>query len=217
MGLANGYFCPPKIVSSPNNWGEIQTFGDEIRLESLAGCPTLQSGQIFHYDKRFFLTSANRRAISRSSNVLVTPVTVADTAVETVLWTGTVSPATFAVGKEYRFSVLGRFSTANASDTLTIRVTLNDLEISQLVSNAGVISDVAGSVHSYVSIRAIGVSGLLNCFANFQLHDKTYHADNSSISVDTTTATLFKVTAQWSTALPGNICIANQGFLEALG
>ena len=87
------------LLNQENNWTAIQTFQKGINLTGLLSPPSVVNGHIFHYDKRFYIDSANRRIISRSSDAITAPVTVSNTADETLLWEGGVSADTLAIGE----------------------------------------------------------------------------------------------------------------------
>ena len=125
------------LLTQANLWTAIQTFNKGINLSGLAALPSLTDGHIFHFNKRFYLDSANRRVISRASDAMITSVTVANTTVETLLWEGGVAANTLAAEKVYRVSVYGQFSTQNASAELTIRAKLNNIELSSAISFTG--------------------------------------------------------------------------------
>ena len=217
----NPFRCSAEIDASAlltqiNDWTAVQTFKKGINLTGIAAPPSAVNGQIYHYNKRFYLDSANRRVISRSGDVTLTPVTVANTDVEMTLWEGTVLPNTLAVGKVYKGWGLGKFSTANASAVLTIRTKLNGVELSSITSSLGKVTDVAGFARAFITIRSIGVAGTVTCFSSFQLDQKSFIANNSSVAIDTTSGSNMEITAQWNTAHAENTVTIDQGFLEAL-
>jgi len=204
------------LLTQVNDWTEVQTFKKGINLTGIAAPPSTVDGQIYHYNKRFYLDSANRRVISRSNDVLTAPVTVANTVTETTLWEGTVLANTLAVGKVYKGWGLGKFSTTNASAVLTIRTKLNGVELSSIASTLGKVTDVAGFARSFITIRSIGATGTVTCFSSFQLDQKSFIANNSSVAIDTTSGSNMEITAQWNAAHAENTVTIDQGFLEAL-
>jgi len=204
------------LLTQINDWTEVQTFKKGVNLTGIVAPPSLVSGQIYHYNKRFYLDSANRRVISRSNDVLTVPVTVASTTAETTLWEGTVLANTLAVGKVYKGWGLGKFSTTNASAVLTIRTKLNGVELSSIASTLGKVTDVAGFARSFITIRSIGATGTVTCFSSFQLDQKSFIANNSSVAIDTTSGSNMQITAQWNNAHAENTVTIDQGFLEAL-
>jgi len=204
------------LLTQANDWTAIQTFKKGINLTGLVAPPSVVDGQIYHYNKRFYLDSANRRVISRSNDVLTSPVTVANTVTETTLWEGTVLANTLAVGKVYKGWGLGKFSTTNASAVLTIRTKLNGVELSSIASTLGKVTDVAGFARSFITIRSIGATGTVTCFSSFQLDQKSFIANNSSVAIDTTSGSNMEITAQWNDAHAENTVTIDQGFLEAL-
>jgi len=117
----------------------------------------------------------------------------------------------------YRVQCRGQFSTANASDTLTIKVKLNGVLMATLVSALGNVSNVAGLVDVSVTVRTIGATGTVSCFVGLQLDQKTLNANNSSVVLDSTSGSDLVVTAQWSAANVANSATLDQACLEALG
>ncbi len=205
------------VLKNANSWEEAQSFLKGITLDSIGSLPTAEEGQSVHYNKRFYATSSNRRILSRASDVLITPVTVADTTVEILLWTGTVNADTLAVGKVYIASGFGKFSTANASDSLTIRVKLNDVTLDSITSTLGTITDKAGSIVARLTVKSIGETGSVASFLDLQLDEKTYKANISSTAVNTTIGSNIKITAQWDAANAGDSVTIDQAMLEAKG
>ena len=205
------------LLSKPHIWVVIQTFAKGIILSSLSSLPDSIEGQIVHYDKRFYLTSANRRIVSRASQVIIVPIEVVNTDVETTIYIGSVLSDTIAAGKMYRAQCRGQFSTANDSDTLTIRAKLNGALMSSLVSALGNVSSVAGLVDVSITVRTIGETGTVSCFVGLQLDEKVLNANNSSVVLDSTSGSDLVITAQWSSANAGNSAILDQACLEALG
>ena len=205
------------FLRSIHSWEDVQTFLKGIVLGDMESLPSELEGQIFHHEKKFYLTSANRRVISRASDALLIPVTVANTITETTLYTGSVAANTLFPGKVYRVSIYGKFSTANASDSLKLRVKLNGVTLADIDSVLGNVTNKAGSVKTYLTVRSVGATGIVSCFCSFQLDEKIYHADISSTTVDTTTGNNIEITTQWDAANEGDTITINQGFLEAMG
>ena len=123
---------------------------------------------------------------------------------------------TLAIGKVYRISTFGKFSTTNASSSLTLRTKLNNVEIASLTSNLGNVTNVAGYAQAIITIRTLGTTGTVTCFSSFQLDEKTFIANNSSIIINTTEGNNVELTVQWNTAHAENTVTIDQGFLEAM-
>lgn len=190
---------------------------EHIKIASGNLLSTLKPGVIEYKDGVFYITGAgNRRAISRSSDSIVTPITVADTVVETTVWTGVLVANSLSVKKVLDVKASGQFSTANASDTLTVRLKLNGTTLLSLTSNAGAVTDEPGHMSAYGTVRTIGATGTIASHGMLALGVKSTHANTSSTVVDTTTSNDLTVTAEWSNALAGNTFTFDQGFLEVL-
>lgn len=215
MGIFNSS-SKSDLLSQVNDWAEPQTFKKGINLTGIAVPPGIVEGRIYHYNKRFYLDSDNRRVITRAGNVLTAPVTVSNTTAEVTLCEGTIAVDTLSFGKLYKAWVLGQFSTADASAGLIIRIRLNNIQIASTTTTFGKVTDAAGFVRVLITVRSIGESGAVTCFNSFQLDQKSYIANNSSIPVDSTAGSNVRITAQWSAANTGNIVTIDQSFLEVL-
>ena len=177
-------------------WKYVQTFTQGIILKALDALPPIVKGQIFLYNDRVYITSTNRRIISRASGVMTTPITVANSTTETTVWSDTVAANSFDAAKVYIFYAYGKFSTMDAAASLTIRFKLNDVTVSSISSTLGVVTDAAGYVKSTMTIRSVGAAGTVSCFSQFQLDAKTESDNDSSITFDTTALGSVKITAQ---------------------
>ena len=198
-------------------WKEVQTFLKGIVLSSMDSLPDAVAGQILHYDKKFYLTSANRRIISRASQVLITSITVANTTTETTIYTGSVAADTISAGKRFIVSGEVQFSTANANAALTIRIYLNETLMGSLTSSLGNVSDKAGFFETKLTVRTVGETGTVSCFVSLQLDEKSGRANIGSTVFDSTAGSDLVVTAQWDEALEGNTATIDQGCTEAKG
>ena len=205
------------LLAKTHTWQKVQTFLAGVVLSSLDSLPATVEGQIVHYNKKFYLTSGNRRIISRASQVLVESLTVANTLTETTIFTGSVLANTLTIGKIYKITARGKFSTANANVKLTPRDKLNGATVATLESALGNVTDVAGLVDTILSVRTIGVTGTVSCFVAMELNEKTLIANTSSTVVNTTNGNNMTITAQWDEARVNNIATIDQGCLEALG
>ena len=191
-------------------------FKDGIILKDLDSLPAVVPGTLEFYNGRMYLTSANRRIVSRASDSIVTPVTVADTVAETTVWTGNIAAGTLLAYKVLKVHASGQFSTANASDTLTVRLKLNGATLLELVSNAGSVTDEPGHMKAYGTVRTSGVSGTMASHGVLVLATKSTHANNSNTVINTEISNDLSITAQWSNALAGDTFTFDQGFLEVL-
>jgi len=214
--ITNPYQPWKFLLKQENTWDEVQTFKNGINVDGPDSLLAAVDGQIYHYDKKFYLTSGNQRVISRASGAMVTPVTIANTTTETTLYEGTVLSNTLSVGKVYRVSVFGQFSTVNASVALTIRTKLNGVELASITSTLGQVTGVAGFTQAYITTRSTGATGAVSCFSSFQLDEKSFIANNGSVTLDTTSGNSIQITGQWSIANASNTVTADQGLLEAM-
>ena len=198
-------------------WRAIQTFMNGIVLSPLDTLPPVTPGQIFLYNDRVYITCTNRRIISRGDGVMTSPVTVSNTTTETTLWSETIAANGLKAGKVFTYQAYGKYSTQNASETLTIRFKLNDVTIASIVSPLMAVSDKGWYAKAVVTIRTVGTTGAASCFSSLQINEKASISDDSSETINTTIAGSAKITAQWGSALVDNVAIANQGFLTVVG
>jgi hypothetical protein len=187
-----------------------------VLFDSLSSLPSVIAGKIFHYNKRFYITGANRRIISRASDSIIMPTTIANTTDETIVWTGSVSENTLGINKVYRINAFGKFSTANASSILTIKIKINGTTVTTLSSALGVVTDEPGFLWMTGTIREIGVSGGISSHGYIRLGNTDIHEHDSNIVLNTTIANSIKITFQWSSANANNSATIDQAFLEAL-
>ena len=64
--------------------------------------------------------------------------------------------------------------------------------------------------------RTLGTTGTVTCFSSFQLDEKSFIANDSSIIINTTVGNNVELTAHWNTAYAENTDTTDQGFLEAM-
>jgi len=187
-----------------------------VKLTSGTLLTVPEIGVIEYYDGRYYITSVTRRVISRASDSIIIPATVADTVTETTVWTGTLAIDSIRPYKVYRVNFYGKFSTANASATVTIRIKLNSTVVVILTSTGGTVTDDFWHGSATLTARTIGVTGTVSGHGDVMLGVKSVHTNTSSIIVDTTAATNIIVTIQWSAALAGNTLTLDQAFLEVM-
>lgn len=157
--------------------------------------------------------------LSGCVDVLITAVTVVNTTVETDLWSFKLFPNEWHTKMVVRLSVNGLYTTANASDTLTLKVKIGSTTLSSIVSTAATVTDAPytfvflGTIRSVGSGTAASIESGIAAVINDV--DKTATQGTASTFDSTATQTL-SCTATWSNALSGNTMTIQQGVLEIL-
>lgn len=180
---------------------------------------TPQAGAI-EYDGTglFFTPTSIRRFLDMTSDPKVTTTTVANTVVETVIYSITVPGDELRVGSMVTLEVYGYFSTANASDTFTMRLKKNSTTVLSVTSSPKSSTNAAFDTKAVFTIRSLGVGGT-------SIGHLITEIDSTAVSVselvpsaiDTTASTTFSVTIQWSAALNGNTLSCTQGVGNFMG
>lgn len=176
-----------------------------------------QSGTLEYDGESFYLTNINhRRFISRACDSLIKPQTVSNTTVETTVFTDVLNANELSEHRVYRLPFYGEFSTASASDTVTIKVKVNGTVILSLTSTAGVATN--DPVHGWAvfTVRSIGTTGTISAHAHLMIAGKEVHANTSSLVINTAIINNLVLTFQWGAAKVGNTITLDQAFLEVL-
>lgn len=167
----------------------------------------------FDNDRMYVTNVATQRAIDRTSDVLTSTVTVANTTTETTIFTGSVPADSLKAENVIKPVISGVISNASAADICTIRVKLGGVTYATVASpGEALLSDCwHGSGHA--TIRTVGATGSIASF--FDLNIKTTSVKSCSVTtIDTTTAENVTVTAQWNNAKSGNTISIYNGFIE---
>ncbi len=110
-------------------------------------------------------------------------------------------------------SVYGGVATANASDTVTIRMKIGSTTLATVTSTAGNVTDEPWYAKGVITIRSVGMSGTASSFLTVFISGGEDDTVNESTAVDTTVAEDVTITAQWDNADAGNILDLFQGFM----
>lgn len=194
--------------------GSIQNIGLLRWLVNILLSPIL-SGTIEYDGSRFYITGSGcRRVISRASDSIITPVTVANTTDETTVFTACLPANTLKAGKVYTIVAYGKGSTHDASDTLTIRGRINGTTLVTMASAPKQVTDVPMCLRLVCTVRTIGISGTFSSHGDIRIEDTVSHSHISSIEVDTTAINNLTITFQWDDANAGNTATLDQAFLK---
>lgn len=154
-----------------------------------------------------------------SSYKIVNPVisdqTVANTTTETEIFTSTVLANEFHPGYVVRSRLNGYYSTANASDTFTIRYKIGGTTILSFTSDANNVTNTPFDLEFLTTIRSIGGSGTEISFGSITADNVDKDTtETSTSSIDTTIDLSFSITVQWDNADASNTITLTQGYLE---
>lgn len=167
----------------------------------------------FDNDRMYITNVASQRPIDRSNDVIESTVTVTDTTSETTIFTGAFAANDLKDGNVLIVRVYGGLSTANASDTVTIRMKIGSTTLATVTSTAGNVTDEPWYAKGVITIRSVGMSGTASSFLTVFISGGEDDTVNESTAVDTTVAEDVTITAQWDNADAGNILDLFQGFI----
>jgi hypothetical protein len=152
-----------------------------------------------------FTPVSDRRHVVLSNNPVLADVEVANTTTETEIYSTEITADATHVGQRFQIWLGGLLSTANSSDTCTIRVKVGGTTIASTTSVAANVTDEPWHVECSVQMRAIGASGSLVHHVDFYINDQqTGTASTSPVSIDTTTNNDIAVTIEWDNANASN-------------
>lgn len=184
-----------------------------------AGPTTPETGEFWFSENHLvFVPVADERIVTLGNGTTTSDSTVANTVTETEIANVAISADEFHVGQLIKFVATGFYSTANASDTFTVRVKLGGTTIATLVSDAQNVTDKILDIDSVLTVRTIGASGsaVHRTTGNFNDTIKST-VSTSSTTINTTTTNDLTVTIEWDAADASNTVTINQTFVEFIG
>ena len=164
----------------------------------------------------YFTEVIDRRCISVAADTIVAPTSVSNTTNETVLFTGSISAAELKAGKVIRVTGMGKLSTDDASNVVTLRVKIGTVTIITMASTAKIATDKPWHTDCTMTIRTAGAGGTVSGHGHVQIEDTDFSDNTSSQAIDTTAANNVTITAQWNTADADDIITIDQGYIEVL-
>ena len=161
-----------------------------------------EPGAIEYKGHTFYATTyLVRRSIMLAQDVVITPVTVANTSTETTIYTTTMAANYPTVGKTMHIRLWGQFSTENTSAIFTINVymggtlILTNTSVSQSATNRTFDIDITATV------RSIGTSGSIIGYGKVQQDNMAPNMAISNLTtVNTTTSNDLVVKIKWNNA-----------------
>lgn len=193
------------------------TFNKPIRLDDIGSLPAnITSGAIEFVGGRFYITSANRRVISRASDVMTSSIIISNTSAEYSLFSGQIRANTLLVGKMYKIDAYGTLSTHDAADKVTIVGKMNGTDIVELETTAGLVTNSPWYCQIVATVRGEGVNGHVASFGHIQFEDKHINGNQYSTHINTISVNAFGITAKWDNANVDNIIRIDQSVLHAI-
>ena len=195
--------------------GSAAAKGGPLKFDSGALLATPEAGSMEFYDGRWYITgTAKQRVIDRTGGVIVATTTVANSNVETTLWTEALSANAMKVGRIYKLRTNGVASNASAADDLTFNVYFGaTLLVTYNPAMGALAANAPWVFDSTIVIRTVGAPG--SCAVH---SDATIGGSSSMFSalvaVDTTVATGITLKVRWNNAKAGNTISIWEGYLE---
>ncbi len=189
-----------------------------VKLTAGTNLTTPEAGAV-EYDghKLYFTPVGARRAVNLADGVITSTTSVANTTTETTAYTDTLPASELTVGRVLRVTLLGRYSTANGTDTFTLRLKLGSTTLISIVSSASSVTNVPLKAVLTATVRSTGSSGTVFAFgeAMFNHTDKSV-TNTATTTVNTTTAENITATVQWTAANASDSVSIDQAFAEFL-
>ncbi len=178
---------------------------------------TPEAGALEYDGMGIYLTNTNhRRFISQAADSIIASETVANTTVDTTVFTAMVNADELKAHRVYRMSFYGQFGTNSAADTVTVSIHVNGTVIGTITSTAGVVSGVPFRGEAVFTVRTTGVAGTISSYTELTLDTKILHTNTSSLVVNTTNINYATLHFQWDNADVDNTITLDQAFLEVL-
>lgn len=195
------------------------TAANTAPLKLTAGLNTTvpENGSIeFDGSAPYFTTAGIRRALTMGNDTRVTDLTVTNTTTETTIHTSPVAADELKVGKMYKVTLLGKFSTANSSQNFTIRFKMGDATLMYIIFDPRAVTNEHFRTQFYLTVRTIGVPGTYAAHIEGALGTQVVATTPVTGSMDTTVVEDLTTTMQWETALAGNTFTIMQSVLEVI-
>lgn len=175
---------------------------------------TPEIGAVEFADNNLYFTNvAVRRPLDRSSDVVLSTVTVTNTVVETTLYTGILGADALNAGNHIRLHVNGIITNATAADDITIKMYMGATQITTFNPAIGKVANADWHLDSEITIRSAGATGSIAFHGHAEI-DANEDTQNSIVTIDTTAAQNLTVTVTWDAAKAGNILSLYQGALH---
>lgn len=188
----------------------------QIKLEASTLLATPEIGVMEFADSRFYITNvAHQRAIDRTSDVVVTTVTVENTVVETTIWTATMDADSLAAGNMFEFHADGIVSNGGptAADRVTLRIKVGGVTKATISPVAGNLTNDMWHIDANACQRTIGAGGQRAMHLHLVIGTTEEHVIGV-VPVDTTANMDITFTVEWASADAANIFNLYQAFMQ---
>jgi hypothetical protein len=213
--LGIGVYPPTAYLHLPAGTAAAGTAPLKLTMGTLLAAP--EAGVLEYDGTGIYLTNTNhRRFISQAADSIITSQTVANTVVQTTVYTAVLNANELKAYRVYRLWYFGKFSTHDAADQITVVVNVNGTTLVTLQSTAGLVTDAPFSGSCVFTVRTTGVAGTISSYGNITLGTKIVNTNTSSVSVNTTAINYSTLVFQWSNADAGNTITLDQAFVEVL-
>jgi hypothetical protein len=144
--------------------------------------------------------------------------TVANTITETVLSSYSIPANSLAANRVIRVTASGVYSTANATDTVTIRGRIAASTWHNVVNTAATVTNAQWSASWIIIVATTGAGGTAESQLPWVFINSVVKHDPATAakSIDTTLARTLDITAQWSAAAAANTISIRQFVVEVL-
>lgn len=218
LGLVAG--GPGDIWLNAN--GDVMTgtlvLGSQYPLQFVAAA--LQAGiaaGMLEFDGRqlYFSPLDARKNFSLLSDAIVAAVAVNNTVTETAVFSVNIPTDMLNIAQIIRLILYGHYSTANGTDTFTLKFKIDGATILSIASTAAVVSNAPIAATLQSTIRSIGGAGTMWSFIEAAINNVKKDVPGlGTTSIDTTQVLTLQATIQWSAADPGNVLSIDQTLLN---
>jgi len=217
LGLVTDtYLYNTNFTGNHTQIGDIYTTGN-IGMGATTLLTTPKAGTIEYDGNKFYITNrAKRKAIDRTSDVLLETVTVANTITETTLWTGEMEENSLDAGNIFKFHADGLVSnggSASPADQITLRVNVGGNTIITLTPATKALDDTHWHLNADATQRTIGVSGSRAVHVDLEIDGVIANLIDIA-TIDTTNNMNITLTAEWGSAKVANTISIYQGYME---
>lgn len=184
-----------------------------LKMTSGTNLTTPESGAIEYDGDSFLMTVASdRKIVTLSDGTITSDTTVNNTITETTVYTESISANDLHVGQMVTVRVNGIYSTANGTDTFTLRFKFGGTEVDSFTSTAANVTDGPFEIEFVGTIRSVGGTGsIMTAAKGFFNNELKQSGNTSATTVDTTSAGDITVTIAWSAADASNSVTVQQG------
>lgn len=190
-----------------------------LKFTSGVNLTTPEAG-VMEYDGTglFFTPTSVRRFVDLTSDPKTSTTTVANTVTETTIYSVVVPANEFRAGAMISIEAYGFFSTANASDTFTMRLKKGSTTILSVISTPKNVTNGAFHTKGAFTIRTVGAGGTAIAYMMTELDNEAKStSETTTSSIDTTASNTYSITIQWTNADANNTLSCTQGVANFLG